>query len=228
MPLADCQLTLDNLSTNRYTHLTQRRHYHQRNPNPLLRRMAHRCQQSRLRRRHRHGCRSDVHALPQRAKRHRAHALAALLNRCLFTPPLLETVAPPKCHTVGPRFRPRYRLSKPHFKGHFRCSSQESDRRHRLSIRRTGIPASVLATAAQKLGAADHHSTPIQIVARTSRGSACRCLFDACTHGWTRRRHVSPPATLKQHRLRRNDDRYLFLAEPYQNAVLLPTRSFLF
>ena len=174
-----------------------KRRQHYRNRYPLLRCMAHGCQQSRVRRRHRHDCRSYVHAFPQRAKRHRAHAPATLLNGCLFAPALLATVAPPKRHAVDPRFCPRYRLGKFGFKRHLRRSPQEGDRRYRVSICRAGSLTSVLATLTRQLGASGWHSTPIQIVA----GATCRAtrwsIFNTCAHGWACRCHVSPPATLK-------------------------------
>ena len=173
----------------------KRRHSHLRNPYPLLRRMAYRCQQSRLRRRYRYDRRSDVHALPQCPERYRADAAVALFNRHPLTPPLLETVARPKRNTPYPRFCPRHRPRKPNFKGHLRCSSEKGDRRHRMSFRRAGIFASLLAAVARKFGRTDQHSTPIQTVARASCGDVCRGIFNACTHGWTRCRDVSPSAT---------------------------------
>lgn len=177
--------------------LPKRRQSHHRNRYSLLRRMAHRGQQSGIRRRHRHGGRPDVRAFPQRAKRHRTHAPAALLHGCLLAPALLETVAPPKRHTVDRRFRSRHCPCKFDLKGHFRRSPQEGDRRHRVSICRARSLTSVLATLARELGTSDQHSTPIQIVA----GATCRIarwrIFNACAHGWACRRHVSPPATLK-------------------------------
>ena len=96
--------------------------------------MAYRCQQSRLRRRYRYDRRPDVHALPQRTERYRADAAVALFNRHPLTPPLLETVAPPKRNTPHPRFCPRHRPRKPNFKGHLRCSSEKGNRRHRMSF----------------------------------------------------------------------------------------------
>ena len=176
---------------------SKRRQHHHRNRYPLLRRMAHRCQQSGVRWGHRHDCRPHVHAFPQRAKRHRTHAPAALLNGCLLAPALLETVAPPKCHAVDPRFRPRYRPRKFDFKRHFRRSPQKGDRRHRMSICRAGSLTSLLATLAWQLGTSDQHSTPIQIVAGATCRAACWCIFNTCAHGGACRRHVSPPATLK-------------------------------
>ena len=157
--------------------------------------MAHRCQQSRLRRRHRDDRRPDVHTLPNRTKRHRANATAPLLNRHLLAPTLLATLAPAERHTTHHRLHPRYRLGKPHFKKHLRCTSQESHRRCRMPLRTLRVPPSLLATPPRRLPPIKTDSTPIQNVARATRGATRRRVLDPRTHGRTRRRHVSPAPT---------------------------------
>ena len=190
--------------------------------------MAHRCEQSRFRRRHRHDRCPHVHTLPERKKRHRANAPTPLLDRRLLTPTLLATLAPAKRHTTHHRLRPRHRLGEPHFKRHLRCPSEEGHRWSRLPLRDLRVPASLLATPPRRFRPINTDSTPIQDVARATRRATRRRVLHPRTHGRTRRRHVSPPATSREHCLRRDNDCHLFHVEPHQNTVLLPARSFLF
>ena len=192
----------------------KRRQHHLRNCYPLLRGMANRCKQSRIRWRHRYDCRPDVHAIPQCAKRHRTDAPAPPLNRYILTPTLLAAMAPSKRYTVDPRFRARYHLSKPNFEGHFRFSSQKGNRRHRLLVRDLRIPASVLATVSWKFREACSDSSSIQNVARAPCWHVRRCVLYPCSYGRTCCYHVFTPSTFRQRSLRCYHYCYLLPTQP--------------
>ncbi len=167
--------------------------------------MAHRCKQSRLRRRHRHDSCPAIYAVPACTKRHRTHAPFTFLNRCHLTGTLLETVAPQKHLAIDSRSHNRHCTRQFHLKRHFRCPPKEDNRRDCLSICHIRIFSIPTETATEPRCCGRTGDT-LQNMAWLTIRHPCRHIFNARTHGGTGHRHVSSTTKVRQPNIRCNNN----------------------